>query len=192
MVPQNAADEASSHDEDRWVCAKAQKGPDDVNGEPLRLMNERKPRKPPVRTTVPIPTNIKPAMVERAKVDADRGGYKSLRAYLEALIDQGVVDGRDAEDEPEEPDAQTKSLAAAYPSSAWALGPAILANRTVVALEALADRIGAGEDVQALRVDLMSLRWEIGQHLLSLRADYDREVEARDRRHYARFGTVDE
>jgi hypothetical protein len=38
----------------------------------------------------------------------------------------------------------------------------------------------------------MSLRWEIGQHLLALRADYDREVQARDARHYARFGRVDE
>jgi hypothetical protein len=156
-------------------------------------MNEPKRRKPPVRTTVPIPTNIKPAMIERAKADADRAGYKSLRAYLEALIDRGVIADEEIGEgeEPEEPDEQTKSLAAAYPSSAWALGPAVLGNRTVVAIEALTERIRAGEDVEALRVDLMSLRWKIGEHLLSLRADYDREVEARDRRHYGRLGGVE-
>jgi hypothetical protein len=35
-------------------------------------------------------------------------------------------------------------------------------------------------------------RQEIVEHLMALRADYDREVQARDRRHYARFGTIDE
>jgi len=148
------------------------------------------PRKPPVRTTVPVPTNIRPEMIERAKADAERAGFRSLRAYLEMLITQGLVAEEDAEPTP--PDKQTLTLAAAYPSSAWALGPTILMHRTVAALEALADRTRAGEDIDALRIDLMSLRWEIGQHLLALRADYDREVAARDDRHYARFGRIDE
>ena len=147
------------------------------------------PRKPPVRTTVPVPTNIRPEMIERAKADAERAGFRSLRAYLEMLITQGLVAEEDAEPTP--PDKQTLTLAAAYPSSAWALGPTILMHRTVAALEALADRTRAGEDIDALRIDLMSLRWEIGQHLLALREDYDREVEARDERYYARFGSVD-
>lgn len=148
------------------------------------------PRKPPGRTTVPVPTYIRPEMVERAKADANRAGFRSLRAYLEMLITQGLVVEEDAEPNP--PDEQTATLAAAYPSSAWALGPTILMHRTVAAIEALTERAQSGEDVTALRVDLMSLRWEIGQHLLALRADYDREVAARDARHYARFGSIDE
>jgi hypothetical protein len=147
-------------------------------------------RKPPVRTTVPVPTNILPEMLERAKADADRAGFRSLRAYLEALIARGLVAHEDRE--PDGPDEQTQTLAAAYPSSSWALGPTILMHRTVAAIEALAERARNGEDVAALRADLMSLRWEIGQNLLALRADYDREVQARDARHYARFGRVDE
>jgi hypothetical protein len=164
------------------------KDDDEVPANILRAMPT--PRKPPVRTTVPVPTNIRPEMIERAKADADRTGFRSLRAYLEALIAQGLVAEEDAEANP--PDEQTLTLAAAYPSSAWALGPTILMHRTVSALEALADRTRAGEDVDALRADLVSLRWEIGQHLLALRGDYDHEVAARDARHYARFGRIDE
>jgi hypothetical protein len=129
-------------------------------------------------------------MITRAKADAERAGFRSLRAYLEMLIAQGLVAEEDAEPNP--PDEQTLTLAAAYPSSAWALGPTILMHRTVAAIEALAERAQSGEDVDALRTDLMSLRWEIGQHLLALRGDYDREVAARDARHYARFGQIDE
>jgi hypothetical protein len=143
------------------------------------------------RTSVPITTNIKPEMLARARADADRRGYTTLRAYLEKLIAQGLDD----EDDPDESpvlDEQGESLAAAYPSSAWAFGPGILGNRVVMALEALAERIRAGEDMEPLRTDLTSLRFEIAQNLLGLRKDYDREVEVRDRRHFARFGTVDE
>ena len=147
------------------------------------------PRKPPVRTTVPVPTNIRPEMIERAKADAERAGFRSLRAYLEMLIARGLVTDEDVK--PDAPNDQTLSLAATYPSSAWALGPTILMHRTVVAIEALTERAQAGEEVTALLTDLMSLRWEIGQHLLALREDYDREVEARDERYYARFGCVD-
>jgi hypothetical protein len=51
--------------------------------------------------------------------------------YLEALIAQGLV--LDGDQEPEaRPETQT--LAAAYPSSSWAIGPAVLAHRTVAAL----------------------------------------------------------
>jgi hypothetical protein len=153
-------------------------------------MSQSNRRKPPVRTTVPVTTNIRPEMLERAKAEAERAGFRSLRAYLEALIAQGLVPEEDHE--PDTPDEQTLTLAAAYPSSAWALGPTVLMHRTVAALEALAERARGGEDVESLRLDLMSLRWEIGQHLLALRADYDREVQARDARHYARFGRVDE
>jgi hypothetical protein len=131
-------------------------------------------------------------MLARAKADAERDGYQTLRAYLEALIAQGIVPDEVGDDiEPDEPDEQTKSLAAAYPSSAWAFGPAILMNRVVVAIEALTERIRAGDDVESLRCDLMSLRWELGQHLLGLRRDYDREVEIRDRRHYGKLGGVE-
>ena len=147
-------------------------------------------RKRPNRTTVDVPIQIAPYFLVALKADAERAGYGTQRAYLEALIAQGLV--AEDEREPSASDEQTQSLAAAYPSSTWAIGPAVLAHRTVTALEALAERTRAGEDVEALRVDLMSLRWEIGQHLLALRADYDREVAARDARHYARFGTADE
>jgi hypothetical protein len=146
-------------------------------------------RKPPVRTTVPVPTNIRPDLLERAKAEVQRAGFRSLRAYLEALIAQGLVDDDGGE---VGFNTQTRTLSAAYPSATWAIGPALLAHRTVAALEALAERTRAGEHVEALRADLMSLRWEIGQHLLELRADYDREVAARDARHYAGFGTADE
>jgi hypothetical protein len=164
------------------------KDADEVPANDTRAMPT--PRKPPVRTTVPVPTNIRPEMIERAKADAERAGFRSLRAYLEALIAQGLVTDEDAEPNP--PDEQTLTLAAAYPSSAWALGPTILMHRTVAAIEALTERAKSDEDVTELRADLMSLRWEIGQHLLALRGDYDREVAARDARHYARFGRVDE
>jgi hypothetical protein len=137
------------------------------------------------RTTIPLPTRLRPEIVKRAIDAADRRSDKSLRAYMEALIAQGLVKGAPVSAK------QTESLASAYPSSAWAIGPAVLANRAVMALDALAERIQAGEDCEALRADLMSLRWEIGQMLLALRVDYDREVEARDAKHYKRFGTVD-
>jgi hypothetical protein len=136
------------------------------------------------RTTVPVATNILPEMLERAKVDAERKGYRSLRAYLEALIAQDDDDSPLAEEE-------TQALTAAYPSSAWALGPTILLHRTVVALEAVAQRIRAGEDVGTLERDLTALRREIGEHLFALREDYDHEVEARDQRHYRRGGVVE-
>jgi hypothetical protein len=153
-------------------------------------MSELMRRKPPVRTTVPVPTNIRPEMLDRAKADAERAGYRSLRAYLEALIVQGITEEEGAA--PNVPDEETLTLAAAYPSSAWGIGPTVLMHRTVAALDALAERTRDGEDVESLRTDLMSLRWEIGQHLLGLREDYDREVQARDARHYARFGRIDE
>jgi hypothetical protein len=148
-------------------------------------------RKPPNRTTVNVPVQIAPHFIGALKADADRAGYKTQRAYLEKLIAQGLP----ADDDPNEPAVigeESKTLAAAYPSSAWAMGPAILANRVVLAMEALTERIRAGEDVEALRTDLMSVRREMVEHLMALRTDYDREVEARDRRHYARFGTIDE
>jgi hypothetical protein len=149
-------------------------------------------RKRPNRTTVDVPIQIAPHYVAKLKVDAERAGYPTQRAYLEALIAQGVVTGDPSADEALASDEQTQSLAAAYPSSAWALGPTILGSRVVLALEALTERIRAGDDVEALRCDLMSARREIVEHLLALRTDYDREVETRDRRHYARFGTIDE
>jgi hypothetical protein len=128
-------------------------------------------------------------MLQRARADSERAGFRTLRAYLEALIAQGLV--VDPDESPLEPDAQTQSLAAAYPSSAWALGPTILGNRLVVAIETLSERIRAGEEVGTLERDLASLRREIVEHLVGLRHDYDREVEARDRRHYGRLGGVE-
>ncbi len=125
-------------------------------------------------------------------MDAEREGFRSLRAYLEALIAQGLVGERDVAGSAQpEPDEQTKALAAAYPSSAWALGPTILIHRTVVALEAVAERTRAGEDVGTLERDLTALRREIGEHLFALRRDYDLEVEARDQQHYGRLGGVE-
>jgi hypothetical protein len=168
------------------------------------------------RETVPLPTRVSPETVKRAVADARRAGYTSLRGYLENLIAQGLdpvgavrvemhsggeiphlekAVGRDGKSYPASKngiDKQGESLAAAYPSSAWAFGPGILGNRVVRALEALAERIREGEDMEALRTDLTSVRFEIAQNLLGLRKDYDREVEVRDRRHFARFGTVDE
>lgn len=138
------------------------------------------------RKTVPIPTRVDPASVSRAQKALNRGGtHYTLRTYLEALIAQGIVEGAPVSAK------QIESLASMYPSSEWALGPAVLAHRTVAALDALAGRILAGEDCEALRADLMSLRWEIGQMLLALRVDYDREVEARDSKHYGRLGGVE-
>ncbi len=123
-------------------------------------------------------------------MDAEREGFRSLRAYLEALIAQGLVGERDAAGSAQ-PDEQTKALAAAYPSSAWALGPTILIHRTVVALEAVAELVRAGEHVGTLERDLTALRREIGEHLFALRRDYDLEVEARDQQHYGRLGGVE-
>ena len=139
------------------------------------------------RTTVPIPTNILPAMIRRAKIDAERSGYKTLRAYLEALIEQGLANDENTTGAKK----PTLSLAAAYPSSAWALGPAVLIHRTVRALEAVAERARAGDDVGTLERDLTALRREISEHLLTLRQDYDREVEDRDARHYGRMGGIE-
>jgi len=147
-------------------------------------------RKRPNRKTVDVQVQIAPEFVAHLKRDTERTQYRTQRAYLEALIAQGLVP--EAEPRTQADEAESANLQAAYPSSAWALGPTILANRVVLALEALTDRILAGEDVEPLRADLMSARHEIAQHLVALRADYDREVAARDRRHYARFGTVDE
>jgi hypothetical protein len=142
------------------------------------------------RQTFSIPTSISAALIEQVKADAERSGYHTLRAYLEALIAQGLISEEDHEPGAA-PDEQTQTLAAAYPSSAWAFGPAILASRVVLAIDALTERIQTGEDVEALRADLMSVRREIVEHLMGLRADYDREVEARDRRHYGRLGGVE-
>ena len=64
-------------------------------------------------------------------------------------------------------------------------------HRTVAALEAVADRVRAGEDVGSLERDLTALRREIGEHLFALRRDYDREVELRDARQYGRLGGVE-
>lgn len=147
-------------------------------------------RKRPNRTTVDVKVQIAPEYVARLKRDAERGRYRTQRAYLEALIAQGLVPEAEPGSQGDEDEA--RSIEAAFPSSALALGPAILANRTVLALEALTERIRDGQDAEALRVDLLSIRHEIVQHLMALRADYDREVAARDRRHYARFGTIDE
>src|ERR1035441_2485902 len=146
--------------------------------------HRRRPDPDPDRASVPRDTEV---LVMTLKADAERAGYRTQRAYLEALIAQGLVP-----EEGREPDEQTQSLAAAYPSSAWALGPTILANRVVLAIEALTQRIRDGEDVAALGSDLLFVRQEIVEHLMALRADYDREVQARDRRHYARFGPIDE
>lgn len=143
------------------------------------------------RTSVPITTNIRPEMLQRARVDSERAGFRTLRAYLEALIAQGLVADDGDDTGPNEPNEQTKSLAAAYPSAAWALGPAILGNRLVLAVEALTQRIQAGEDVGTLEHELTLLRRDVVEHLIGLRRDYDREVELRDRRHYGRLGGVE-
>jgi hypothetical protein len=130
-------------------------------------------------------------MLERARIDTERSGFRTLRAYLEALIAQGIVTDRADKAELLQPNEQAQTLSAAYPSSAWALGPAILGNRLVLAIEALTERIQAGEDVGSLAGDLASLRREIVEHLVGLRRDYDREVESRDRRQYGRLGGVE-
>lgn len=146
----------------------------------------------PNRTTVAVGTHVRPEILERAKADADRAGYRTLRAYLEALIAQGLVVDEDAsEEETPKPDEHTKALAAAYPSSAWGLAPTVIAHHVVQALAALAPRIGAGEDVGSLEHDLTALRREIAEHLVALRRDYDCEVELRDQRHYGRLGGVE-
>ncbi len=159
----------------------------------LISVSEPKRRRPPLRKTVPVPTNISPAMLERARIAAEGAGYRSLRAYLEALIAQGLIAETPDEFTPNGsiPNDQLQALATAYPSSAWALGPAVLMHRTVAALEAVAERTRAGEDIELLHGDLMSLRWEIGQTLLALRADYDREVAKRDARYYGHFGGIE-
>jgi hypothetical protein len=141
------------------------------------------------RRTVPVGTDILPAMRDRLKADAERGGYPSVKAYLERLIVQGIVDVEP--DEAKKPDEQTQGLAAAYPSAAWAFGPTILMHRVVRGLDDVHERMRAGEDVGTLERDFTELRREISEHLLALRKDYDREVETRDRRHYGRLGGVE-
>jgi hypothetical protein len=143
------------------------------------------------RTSVPITTNIRPEMLQRVRIDAERNGFRTLRAYLEALIAQGIISVDRDDIGSDGPDEQAQTLAAAYPSSAWALGPAILGNRVVLATEALTERIRAGEHVGSLERELATLRREIVEHLIGLRQDYDREVELRDRRHYGRLGGVE-
>lgn len=144
------------------------------------------------RKTVAVGTMIRPDLLERAKADGDRAGYRTLRTYLEALIVQGlIVDDSVSNEEPLKPDEQTKALAAAYPSSAWGLAPTVIGHHVVRALAALAPRIAAGEDVGSLERDLTALRREITEHMVGLRRDYDREVEARDQRHYGRLGGME-
>jgi hypothetical protein len=144
------------------------------------------------RKTFSIPTSIGQEFIDQLRVDAVSRKYPTVRAYLEALITRGLRKDYDPKQKVLAPREVPRALHAEYPSSAWAIGPGALSHRTVKAVEALTDRIHAGEDCEALRVDLMSLRWEIGQHLLALRKDYDAEVEARDDRYYARYGKVDE
>jgi hypothetical protein len=143
------------------------------------------------RKTFSIPTSISKEFIEQLRLDAGERKYPTVREYLEALITRGLRRDYDPSKKVFEPGELPRALASAYPSSAWALGPAVLAHRTVAALDALSERIQAGEDCETLRADLMSLRWEIGQMLLALRADYDTEVEARDDKHYGRLGGVE-
>jgi hypothetical protein len=49
------------------------------------------PRKRPNRSTVDVPIQIGPQFLVALKADADRAGYRTQRAYLEALIAQGLV-----------------------------------------------------------------------------------------------------
>jgi hypothetical protein len=144
------------------------------------------------RKTFSIPTSIAKEFIDQLRSDAVLRKYPTVRGYLEALITRGLRKNYDPKQKVLAPREVPRALHAEYPSSAWAIGPGALSHRTVKAVEALTDRIHAGEDCETLRVDLMSLRWEIGQALLYLRRDYDAEVEARDERYYERFGTFDE
>lgn len=130
-------------------------------------------RRPPNRTTVNVPTQIAPALVWQAQADARASGFKTLRAYLEVLITQGLS---------AESDDDVGGRRGQFLSAAPALLPTLLGHRTVRALEALTDRIDGGEDVGTLETELRSLRTEIVGALLELRGDYEREIDARDER----------
>jgi hypothetical protein len=129
-------------------------------------------RRTPIRTTVGLPTRIAPSSLQRAQFDARRFGFKTLRAYLEALIKQGLVDDEHGGD------GRLGQFASAEP----ALLPTLIGHRTVRALEALSDRIDAGDDVALLEADLRALRRDVAVTLSKLHAAYEREVDARDER----------
>jgi len=126
-------------------------------------------RNPPRRSYAALNTQIEPLLLEKIKHDTRVRGYKTQRLYLEALIANGLPDdvgGRRGQ----------------FLSAAPALLPTLLGHRTVRALEALSDRIDAGEEVGTLEADLREIRKDVAAALSELHVAYEREVDARDER----------
>jgi hypothetical protein len=126
-------------------------------------------RKPANRTTVPLSITVAPRFVEKLKSDALRRGFKTARAYLEALIDLGV---------PDDEIGLPQQFESVLPTQL----PALLGHRTVLALEAVKDRIDAGEEMEPIAAELRAIRRDVANALLKSVPAYNREVDAREAR----------
>ena len=126
-------------------------------------------RNQPRRSYASLSTQIEPSLLEKAKRDARADGFKTQREYIEALITNGL---------PRDAGGRLGQFVSAEP----ALLPTLLGHRTVRALEAISDRIDAGEDVGTLEADLRDIRRDVAATLAKLHVAYEREVDARDER----------
>ena len=116
-----------------------------------------------------VTTRIAPSSLAKLKADALRYGFKTERAYLEALIEAGLPD--DAAGVPER-----------FESVVPAQLPTLLGHRAVVALQAVTDRLDADEALEPIAEDLRAIRKDVTALLLRLHAGYDREIDAREAR----------
>lgn len=112
-------------------------------------------RKPPKRKTKALGAWVTLDVRQQAEDRAQTNG-ETLSAYVSRLI--------------------TNDTASEAVKSAQI--PAILGHRTVMALEALTDRIVSDASATALLEDLRAIRRDLVAALLALRVDYDRELDA--------------
>lgn len=121
------------------------------------------------RTTINVPLRIAPAAIAKLRHDAQISGFKTTRAYLEALIEAGLPE--DAIGLPEQ-----------FASAELARLPTLLGHRLVLALDAVRDRIDAGDDLRPLEDLIRPTIQQVADHLYALHGAYERECDAKDER----------
>jgi hypothetical protein len=125
----------------------------------------------PNRTTASFTVYIDPTVISKLRFDADARGFKTMRQYIETLAVAGLAPG-------------WKRQAGSFTTAGQAVVPTVLGHRLVQAIEAVRDRVDAGEPVEALLPDLRALRVDVERTLNVIRVSYLAEVDA----HEARIG----
>jgi hypothetical protein len=122
-----------------------------------------------VRLSVQLALRIAYEAKQKFLADAGASGYKTLRAYAEALIEAGLPKG-------------WKGRPGQFPAVVPAIVPMQIGATILHSIQAVTDRIDEGEAVGTLLPVMQQIADSVHSFLLEQRRAYDADVAAHERR----------